>query len=49
MGVEALYGVLSDDWTEFWTLVTACPPPIGGYGVRLIRLWTHTFIQLHLL
>jgi len=36
--VEALLGWLSGDWTKFWASVTACPP-IGGYGVRLIRLW----------
>ena len=24
---------------NFGPPVTACPPPIGGYGVRLIRLW----------
>jgi len=29
---------LSGDWTEFWAPVTAWVPPIGGYGVRLIRL-----------
>jgi len=39
-GIEAFSGVLSGDGTEFWAPVTAWAPALGGYGVRLIRLWT---------
>jgi len=35
-GVEAFFGRLGGDGTEFWAPVTACPPN-WGYGVRLIR------------
>jgi len=29
---------ISGDGTEFWAPVTVLGTPIGGYGVRLIRL-----------
>jgi len=39
--IEAFSGGLSNDGTEFRAPLTACPPPIGGYGVRLIRLYLY--------
>jgi len=41
-GIEALFGGLSGDWTEFWAPCDSVPPTIGLYGVRLIRLWVRT-------
>jgi len=32
LGVEAFFGRLSDDGTEFWTPVTAWVPPIGVWN-----------------
>jgi len=29
-GVEAFFGELNGDGTEFWAAVTACPPQLGG-------------------
>jgi len=37
-GIKAFSGWRSGDGTEFWAPVTAYPP-IGGYRVRMIRLW----------
>jgi len=39
--IEASSGGLSGDGTEFWTPCDSVDPPIGGYGVRLIRFCVH--------
>jgi len=43
LGIEAFFGRLSGDGTEFWAPCDSVAPPIGGYGVRLIRLWLRVF------
>jgi len=37
--VEAFFGELIGDGTEFWAPVTAWAPPNWGVWVRLLRLW----------
>jgi len=37
--IEAFPGGLSGDGDEFWAPCDRVGPPIGGYSVRLIRLW----------
>jgi len=37
--VEAFFGELIGDGTEFWAPVTAWAPPNWGLWVRLLRLW----------
>jgi len=42
-GIEAFSGWRSGDGTEFWAPCDSVgSPPIGGYGVRLIRLCLST-------
>jgi len=37
-GIEAFFGVLSGDGTEFWDPYVSVGPLAGGYGVQLIQL-----------
>jgi len=38
-GIEDFSGALSGDGTEFLSSSDSVGSTIGGYGVRLIRLW----------
>jgi len=42
LGIEAFSGVLSGDGTGIVGPCDSLDPPIGGYGVRLIRLCMYT-------
>jgi len=44
---EAFSGGLIGDGTEFWALCDSLTPPIGVYGVRLIRLWLWLKLKFH--
>jgi len=44
-GIEAFSGVLSGGGSGILGPCDSVAPPIGGYGVRLIRLWLRAWLE----